>query len=354
MIIFCFLSTTITLTIASSGKETESRSLHLFLDEQYQKSSNDNWKEDHIRHLPNGKFSSCGYSVISRTLNVEGMKTELHISVERHAFETESQNGFDLSSADDHSLLSIFRIRNSTVSLSSLCLNSEEPSSLIASVSSSFVTVSESDIRSNGVNSPFVILGGMVDGQSHDIGSSLHLSKCRHISSSLVSLVPLADVSRKSDQHMNARKSWTTNEEAQFVEEMRISASELAISDYCLTFGTGPLIGFGCGKEQTKLSGEQAVLPLKVSTQLMKSQIMNTTSKPSNVKVDEAETMELTQRVTSSRVCLSTNHLYGTACVDMNANVMGSLLNLNTSFSSCLTDTPTHLGQHFTDRQELA
>ncbi|KAK2953653.1 hypothetical protein BLNAU_11374 [Blattamonas nauphoetae] len=80
---------------------------------------------------------------------------------------------------------------------------------------------------------------------------------------------------------------------------------------------------------------------------------MNTTSTPSKVKVAELERMELTQRVTGSRVRSSTNHLYGTACADMNANVMGSHLSLNTSFSSCLTDTPTHLGQHFTDRQEL-
>ncbi|KAK2963743.1 hypothetical protein BLNAU_1310 [Blattamonas nauphoetae] len=353
MIIFCFLSTTLALTIASSGKETESRSLRFFLDEQTQISNNDNWKENHILRLPNGEFSSCGYPVISRTLTLEGMKTEVHISVEQNAHETETENGIDSSSAVDHSLISIFRIRNSTVSLSSLCLNSDQPSSLIASVSSSSVTVSDSDIRSNGANSPFVMLVGKANGQSGDIGSSLHLSKCSHISSSLVSLVPLTEISHKLDQHMNARKPWETNENSQFVEEMRISASELAIRDSCLTFGTGPLIGFGYDKDNTELGGEQAVLPRKVSSSLMKSQIMNTTSNPSGLIVDEAETMELTQRVMSSCVCLSTNHLYGTACVDMNANVMGSLLSLNTSFSSCLTDTATHLGQHFVTQQYL-
>ncbi|KAK2963739.1 hypothetical protein BLNAU_1306 [Blattamonas nauphoetae] len=353
MIIFCFLSTTIILTIASGGKETESRSLRLFLDEHIQKSNNDHYEDNDIIRLPNGKFSSCGYPVISRTLNVEGMKTEVHISVERDVLETDTQNGFDSSSTGGDSLLSIFRIRNSTVSLSSLCLNSEAPSSLIASVTSSFVTVSESDIRSNGMNSPFVMLVGNADGQSRDLGSSLHLSNCRHISSSLVSLVPLAEISRKSDLAVNARKSWTRFEEAQFVEEMRISASELAISDCCLTFGTGPLIGFGCDKDQSELSGEQAVLPWKVSSQLVKSQITNTTSNPSDwiVCEGELERMELSQRLTSSCVCLSTNHLYGTACVDMNANVMGSLLSLNTSFSSCLTDAPTHLNQHFKTQQ---
>ncbi|KAK2961154.1 hypothetical protein BLNAU_3922 [Blattamonas nauphoetae] len=136
------------------------------------------------------------------------MKTELHISAEQNALEIETENGIDSSSADEDWQLSIFRIRNSTVSLTSLCLNSEGRSSLIASVSSSFVTVSESDIRSNGMNSP--------------------------------------------------------------------------------------------------------------------------------------------------RVCSCTNHLYGTACVDMNANVMGSLLSLNSSFSSCLTETPTHLSQHFQTTQQLS
>ncbi|KAK2953990.1 hypothetical protein BLNAU_11092 [Blattamonas nauphoetae] len=132
---------------------------------------------------------------------------------------------------------------------------------------------------------------------------------------------------------------------------MRISASELAICDSCLTFGTGPLIGFGCGEDQTERGGEQAVLPWKVSTLLMQSQIMNTTNTPSDLIMEDTGRMELTQRVTRCSICSSTNHLYGTACVDM--NLMGSLLSLNTSFSSCLTDTPTHLGQHFKTQQTL-
>ncbi|KAK2941420.1 hypothetical protein BLNAU_23668 [Blattamonas nauphoetae] len=81
---------------------------------------------------------------------------------------------------------------------------------------------------------------------------------------------------------------------------------------------------------------------------------MNTTSNGWNLKECELEGMELTQLVTSSRVCSCTNHLYGTACVDMNAKVLGSLLSLNSSFSSCLTDTPTHLGQHFKTQQRPA
>ncbi|KAK2946778.1 hypothetical protein BLNAU_18308 [Blattamonas nauphoetae] len=280
------------------------------------------------------------------------MKTELHISAEQNALETETENGIDSSSADEDWQLSMFRIRNSTVSLTSLCLNSEVLSSLIASVSSSFVTVSESDIRSNGMNSPFVMLTGMGDGQSCDIGSCLDIWNCRHISSSLLSLVPLAELCRKSDHTVNAGKGWTDIEETKYVAEIRISASELSISDCCLTFGTGPLIGFGSETDKTPASVEHATLPWKVSSHLMKSQIVNTTSTPSNWKVEELERMELTQVVTNSRVCSCTNHLYGTACMDMNAKVMGSLLSLNTSFWSCLTDTPTHLGQHFTDRQE--
>ncbi|KAK2959579.1 hypothetical protein BLNAU_5357 [Blattamonas nauphoetae] len=94
---------------------------------------------------------------------------------------------------------------------------------------------------------------------------------------------------------------------------MTVTASELAISDSCLTFGTGPLIGFGCGKDKTERGGEQAVLPRKVSTLLSKSQIVNTTSKPSDLILDQAERTELTQRVMGSSVCLSTNHLCGTA-----------------------------------------
>ncbi|KAK2953602.1 hypothetical protein BLNAU_11466 [Blattamonas nauphoetae] len=342
------------MCISSGVKEIESRPLRLFLDEQLQQSNSKNQNGNGIIHLPNGIFSSCGYRVISRTLNLEGMKTEVHISVERNALETETQNGFDSSSADEDWQLSIFRIRNSTVSLRSLCLNSEGRSSLIASVSSSFVTVSESDIRSNGMNSPFVMLTGMADEQSGDIGSSLDIWNCRHISSSLVSLVPLAELSHKSDLTMNAGKVWMTIAETQFIEEMRISACSLSMFDCCLTFGTGPLIGFGGLTAKTEDVGKQADQPWKVSSQLMKSQIVNTTCTPSNWIDHELDGMELTQLVTGSRVCSSTNHLYGTACVDMNVKVMGSLLSLNTSFSSCSTDTPTHLGQHFSDRQDLA
>ncbi|KAK2961051.1 hypothetical protein BLNAU_3819 [Blattamonas nauphoetae] len=354
MTLLLFLAETLPLTIVLCGKETESRSLRLFLDEHFQQSNSKNWNGNDIVHLPNGIFSSCGYPVISRTLTLEGMKTELHISAERNAIETESENGIESSSADDEWQLSIFRIRNSTVSLRSLCINSEGRSSLIASVSSSFVTVSESDIRSNGMNSPFVMLAGMVDGQSGDIGSCLDVWNCRHISSSLLSLVPLAELSRKSDLAVNGGKGWTEIEESGFASSIRISARSLSICDRCLKFGTGPLIGFGSGREMTARSGEHSALPWKVSSQLISSCVMNTTNTASNVKVDELEEMELTQVVTGSRVCSSTNHLYGTACVDMNANVMGSLLSLNTSFWSCLTDTPTHLGQHFKTRQDLA
>ncbi|KAK2953656.1 hypothetical protein BLNAU_11377 [Blattamonas nauphoetae] len=353
MTLIHLIATALSLAIASDGKETGTRSLTLFLDEHIRPSNSKLRNGNDRIHLPNGVFSSCGYPVISRTLTLEGMKTELHISVERNALETETENGINWSSADEDWQLSIFRIRNSTVSLTSLCLHSEGRSSLIASVSSSFVTVSESDIRSNGMNSPFVMLADMIDGQSGDIGSSLEIWNCRHISSSLVSLMPLAELTHQSDLAANVGQPWTTIEETKYVEEIRISASELSISDCCLTFRTGPLIGFGSGTDKTARTGEHAALPWKVSSQLMKSQIVNTTSKPSNVKVDELERMELTQRVTGNRVCSSTNHLYGTACVDMNANVLGSLLSLNTSFSSCLTDTPTHLSQHFADRQEL-
>ncbi|KAK2953658.1 hypothetical protein BLNAU_11379 [Blattamonas nauphoetae] len=165
-------------------------------------------------------------------------------------------------------------------------------------------------------------------------------------------LMPLAEISHKSDLAVNAGQPWTEFSEREFASELKISASELSISDCCLTFGTGPLIGFGSGTEMTAPGEKHAALPWKVSSQLIKSQIMNTTSKPSNWEANKLFGMKLTQVVTSSRVCSCTNHLYGTACVDMNAKVMGSLLSLNTSFWSCLTDTPTHLGQHFTTQQE--
>ncbi|KAK2953654.1 hypothetical protein BLNAU_11375 [Blattamonas nauphoetae] len=222
-----FFAATLSLAIASGRTETESRSLNLILDEHFQQSNQQNRNGDDMIYLPNGIFSSCGYPVVSRTLTLEGMKTELHISVERNILETETPNGIDSSSADEDSLLSIFGIRNSTVSLTSLCLHSEGTSSLIASVSSSFVTVSESDIRSNGMNCPFVMLGGKVDGQSCDIGSSLDIWNCRHISSSPLSLVPLAEITRKSDLTVNAEKGWTEFSEREFESELKISASEL-------------------------------------------------------------------------------------------------------------------------------
>ncbi|KAK2953047.1 putative Actin A [Blattamonas nauphoetae] len=165
------------------------------------------------------------------------------------------------------------------------------------------------------------MLGDIIDGQSHDIGSSLHISKCRHISSSLASLVPLTEISHRSPHPVKAGKPMPRFEETHFEEETTISASELAISDSCLSFGTGPLIGFGCGKDKAERVGEQAALPRKVSTLLAKSQIVNTTSHPSNWIAEDAGRMELTQRVTSSCVCSSTNHLYGTACVDGSAEM---------------------------------
>ncbi|KAK2946487.1 hypothetical protein BLNAU_18592 [Blattamonas nauphoetae] len=341
----------ITIVLTHATQEGHHQSLNALLDEFSRTSYQQNSNTIEVIRLPKGIFSSHDSSVNSVMLNIEGINTQIQFSKPSSTDRNNSSNNPECHGSNTPTLSTLFKIHNSTVCMACLSLMCEDSEARVATVSSSSLTVSNSEIHSNGANSPFVMLGGVFDGQPQYSGSSLHVSKCRHISSSLVSLAPLTEISRKSQQYFHNGEPLITYQEIQVGKEMTVAASELSIGDSCLTFGTGPLIGFGSRKHSTERGGEQAVLPRKVSTLLSKSQIVNTTSNPSALIDDEAERMELTQRVTSSRVHLSTNHLYGTACVDVNANVMGSLLSLNSSFSSCLTNTPTHLSQHYTTHQ---
>ncbi|KAK2954404.1 hypothetical protein BLNAU_10572 [Blattamonas nauphoetae] len=346
----CLLFHIITMVLMHASEAGNHQSLNTLLDEFSRTSFQQNSMANEIIHLPKGILSTHGSSLNSVTLSLEGLNTQIHFS-RPSTDATNSASDAENDDSDTAGLPTLFKIRNSTICLACLSLMCDEWDERVATVSSSCLTVSNSEIHSNGANSPFVMLGGMFDGQSQYVGSSLHVSKCRHISSSLPSLMPLVELSHQSRQPANSCASWMNVEETSFVEEMSISASDLSIRDSCLTFGTGPLIGFGGWTDETKDDGKPADQPWKVSSLLSKSEIVNTTSNPSNWIVCEGELfrMELTQRVTDSRVHLSTNHLYGTACVDMNA--MGSLLSLNTSFTSCLTDTPTHLNQYYTATQ---
>ncbi|KAK2956755.1 hypothetical protein BLNAU_8208 [Blattamonas nauphoetae] len=124
------------------------------------------------------------------------------------------------------------------------------------------------------------------------------------------------------------------------------------MSNTNLIHGTGPLFDFS-SDITTGANYHQAV-----TTTLSTSTITNTTSSPPAQRDERFRRSKLTQRILSSAVRKSTNHLSGTTINDMNSG--GSLLSLNSSFTACRTtrfsssNADAKTSQHFTQSTILA
>ncbi|KAK2954054.1 hypothetical protein BLNAU_11017 [Blattamonas nauphoetae] len=107
-------------------------------------------------------------------------------------------------------------------------------------------------------------------------------------------------------------------------------------SSKSFSVGTGPLFAF------TRRNADQTeTLRWAVDLTLSQSEMQNMTSRSPNISSPLVRSVS--QRLVSTSVTSTTNHLYGTACLDMNAG--SSILCLNSSFTSC-TDTSTSY-EHF-------
>ncbi|KAK2948068.1 hypothetical protein BLNAU_17015 [Blattamonas nauphoetae] len=202
---------------------------------------------------------------------------------------------------------------NSTISMSHISLDCGWRGTSVGRISSSRLAIENCPIISNPESSPFVIHNGW-----DDIGSSIFFVDCSHESIDKSSLLPLVSL---APSHMSHSRR---TDHSQEVSSTLVSCSGLSLCDTDLVFGSGPLVGFSSSTEQnTKFWN-------KLETVLTGSRLVNMTS---GEEKGALEGWRGSQKILGSCVTLSTNHLYGTTCIDMNLG--GSLLCSNTSFSHC-------------------
>ncbi|KAK2957909.1 hypothetical protein BLNAU_7085 [Blattamonas nauphoetae] len=123
-----------------------------------------------------------------------------------------------------------------------------------------------------------------------------------------------------------------------------ITCHGLHLSNTHLIRGTGPL----CDLEGLSVSSTKNV---QFSSLLASSFLSNVTSCRLS-RNGASSAVHPSQRIVGCRVTDCSNHLYGTACRDMNAG--GNLLSHNTSFLRCTTEAPTHQNEYLSIRTVLS
>ncbi|KAK2947330.1 hypothetical protein BLNAU_17717 [Blattamonas nauphoetae] len=199
---------------------------------------------------------------------------------------------------------------------------------------------------SGGYCSPFV-----VDSQSGCDGSSISFVSCCHEPSTQNQLFPLVDFDSRTNPSfptsMNADNDLTTHSAAGTVS---VTCVNHLMSDADLPLGTGPLLNFARISEEPHTPSS-----LNVETSLSHSRLLNVSSSPSPA-LRQHDSIGQSQKMIGVEVSGCTNHLYGTACDDMNNG--GSILCLNSSFSRCSTSLspssthPTYTLQHRTGSEQ--
>ncbi|KAK2945466.1 hypothetical protein BLNAU_19595 [Blattamonas nauphoetae] len=268
--------------------------------------------------LNHGTYHSKAYLMDSVSLSLHGSDTTIcHTSSVTKTETTSDQNSENNEYGDGNTIPFIFVFSNSTLSMSHISLDCGWRGTSVGRISSSRLTIDNCPIISNPESSPFVM-----DNGCDDIGSSIFFVDCSHKSidkSSLLALVTLVQSHTTHSRH---------TDNSQEVSSTLVSCSGLSLCDAHLVSGSGPLVGFSSSTEQ------DTRLWTKLETVLMGSRLVNMTSgvlKGSGKGVLEG--WNGCQKILDSCVTQSTNHLYGTACIDMNLG--GSLLCSNTSFSHC-------------------
>ncbi|KAK2946162.1 hypothetical protein BLNAU_18906 [Blattamonas nauphoetae] len=290
--------------------------------------------------LNHGTYHSNAYLLDSVSLSLHGSDTTIYHT--SSLANTESVNDPD---SENHEYRNgnttpfIFVFSNSTISMFHISLNCGWCGTSVGRIWSSRLTIENCPIISNPEASPFVMTNGF-----DDFGSSIFFVDCSHKSIEKSSLLPLVCLAPSHITHA----SHTGNE--QKVTSTFVSCSGLSLCDTHLAFGSGPLVGFSSPSTE-----QDAELSNKLETVLIGSRLVNMTSGEGSGAMNGWSGR---QQILGSSVTRSTNHLYGTTCIDMNLG--GSLLCSNTSFSHCHSSlTPefiqnkTYTLQHKTGKVSL-
>ncbi|KAK2945736.1 hypothetical protein BLNAU_19349 [Blattamonas nauphoetae] len=296
-----------------------------------------NEQNDDVLHLSPDVFELLDYPVMSKTMKLEGHTSTIsHANPERQAVINELENDRPQhlnQIAKDHmdTSHSLFLFDNSTVSLSKVIFDCGRDGMALAKVSSSEVVVSSSKIVSNSKQTAFVVGTGL-DG----VGSSISVIDCSHISSSSMVLLPLVRTSTCLPATPHDSSSMDTPHSDSLPPFLSVSGAGLVLSNVSLILGTGPLLDFGLLSHDSTESDEIGLG--EISTLLVGSVLRNVTSHGCS-RSGLVVARGLCQKLVGTSLTLSTSHLSGTGCLDINA--FGSFGCVNTSFSHCSSNAAT-------------
>ncbi|KAK2946761.1 hypothetical protein BLNAU_18291 [Blattamonas nauphoetae] len=243
-----------------------------------------------------------------RTLSLCGHSTEI---VHTNNLLVPSPNDEDeMMSKDCLNISPIFAVRNSTLSLFDMTLTASTGGSFIARVSSSDVTVSRSDIWSNGFQSPF-----LVDGGSHFGSCEMLFVEVSHRSENSHLLLPL--VSSSFGAQLPSTVSTIRN-------QLFLRGIALSISNCEMRHSTGPLFDIGTLDDRTDQLNVDCVVALSDCT------LRNLTTSDQMLIVDRH--LRTAQKVVNCQLSSSFGNIWG--AISCGLDTPGSFFVINSSFSN--------------------
>ncbi|KAK2954008.1 hypothetical protein BLNAU_11110 [Blattamonas nauphoetae] len=252
----------------------------------------------------------------------------------------------------------MFAITNSTFSVSGVhaIMNSGEKS--VCSIAASIVRFLDSWITSSSDICPFVIRTS--EHSANPPESTVVLSTIHRLSRTS-SIGPFVGLAKPHAQMVSsASADWSDLPSAE-MDGITVVGTDLSLESQQLVSGTGPLFSF-CVTEQG-ITLAAPCCALRMETSLIRSTLVNMTSSTPFSPNQQIFESTVDQRVVGCCVRQSTNHESGTGM--MSPNMGGTLMCLNTSFSSCIRDrnighafsseniTQTHIGRLYSISSEV-
>ncbi|KAK2952464.1 hypothetical protein BLNAU_12570 [Blattamonas nauphoetae] len=275
-----------------------------------------------IIYLPSKLHFSSTVEVKSEDLSLIGQNSLLTNNIEQdrsHGTNDEERQSF------------MFSVSNSSLWVEGVLAMCQWHRTGICLISGSTVSFSLSTLVSDGYDSPFSIISS----KSGNAGSlsSIVLSSCVH-ESPTHSLPPFVDLIDKSTHVPNdPAESHLGTFPVQ--DSIHIVGTNLKMGSRTLSVGTGPLFSFGLRGINHPLI--HRFPDMAIGTMLHHSYLVNMSSstQPSSSSPSKQVCRSgIEQRIVGVSVSWSRNHQCGTGMLD--PNVGGSLLCLNSSFSSCV------------------
>ncbi|KAK2955681.1 hypothetical protein BLNAU_9371 [Blattamonas nauphoetae] len=301
-------------------------SFNAFLNAQSSVFANENNAARNLTEVGRATFHASNHIFRSETVSLVGHGSRL---VHTNQVNSNSQSSSEMSNKISSERIPILGIVNASVTMTWWTLESVAWNSAICTVDESNVTISDCEIISSSLQSPFVVMS--LD-SAHPSSISVLSSRYTSTNDHMFPLVGLPPSLTAQSRMISLNGDESSNTFDVCVAETTIFGSDIAFSHEVLALGTGPLFSFGLNTQTTSSIVDLACM--SVRTSLSNAAFVNVSctsqlTRPTSPMFGSS----MSQHVSSSRVSSCTNHDEGTAFLDVHFG--GSLHALNTSFSDC-------------------